>query len=182
MLSVLIVLLLSQNCFSQAVEHTKLRPFGQLGIGFGGSLEANYFNFASGYTGQLGLMKQTSEKLHIGIGLGMENMNNNYFFPIGIRCEAQVFKNENFKYLAQLGYAPATYIDEIENENIELDGGPFLELGRLWTLPVGEQFELMSTFAVKYQFANLEFEGVSDEFTEKADYIRVGFSLGLRVK
>ena len=159
-----------------------MRPNFEIGSIAGGSITSNNFQFSSGMTYQLGIMTEVNEKIDLGLVLGRENMDENIFYPIGLRMEASVFKNENFQAIVQAGYSLAEYISDVEVDNFDLDGGFFIEGGRQWSLPLSDKLDLRSTISLRFQFAELEYLGDNNTLEQETDYFRVGLSIGLRIK
>ena len=181
-LLVLIALVLSISMNAQVNRTQNIYPAIDIASVAGGSITSNNFQFSSGMSYQLSILKEMNEKVDLGILIGRENMDENIFYPIGLRMEASVFKNENFQAIVQAGYSLAEYISDTEVDNFDLDGGFFIDAGRQWMIPISDKLDLRSTLSFRFQFAELEYIGDDDVLEQKTDYLRVGMSIGLRLK
>ncbi len=156
-------------------------PFIVGGANFGGTVSSNNFLYSSGISAQIGLLHQITDQVQIGMGVGMENFDDDYFYPIFFRLDASIFKNQNAKLFMQSGFALAENRSENSLSAIDLDGGYFIEIGRLWSFDLGEKIGFFTSLSFKYQFAELEYALDNVSYESSIDYmsanIRAGFLL-----
>ncbi|MFT4677976.1 MAG: hypothetical protein ACI84C_001055 [Flavobacteriales bacterium] len=183
-LLVLATLLLSSSLgFSQEDKPKKnLMPFFAGGANFGGTVSSNNFLYSSGISAQIGMLHQLTDQVQIGVGVGIVNFDNDYFYPVFFRVDAAIFKNPNAKLLLQSGFSWAENRSDVSLSSVDLDGGYFIETGRLWSFDLGENVNLFTSMSFRYQFAHLEYSFENAHSESRVDYMSVNIRGGILLK
>lgn len=177
-----ILFLFTNHLMGQVDSLKKVRFVVEGGFNIGGKISSNNFSYKSGENFQVGFLKPVNTKTDIGFGLGIERLDNDYFYPVSLRIDSKVFKNQNFKLLVRTGYSFGRTESKFGLIDVDLLGGFFMETGRAWNIKVNEKISLSSSISFKYQFAEKKYSFEATEYAENEDFMFLLFKLGIELK
>lgn len=178
------MLLISGIAFSQDEKSRKEYPTYQsfnVSYNFGGQVYNDNFIYNPGFAVSYSIGKQVHEDVAVGLGGGYLSLSKERFVPLFIEVYGNKKSKENAPFIRfQAGYSLG-WNDEVGmNQNYELEGGAYINLGMGRRIVMNDKLTMLFHWSYCHQFAEMEYNIFNGaDYSEVLNYDMLQISLGI---
>lgn len=161
----------------------KFKPSLMGGYFAGARVSANQEDYISGDAYCLMITREWKPGMEMGLSFGIQRGATEQFYPVTFQLKVDPNPTKSLGFLAGFGYSGAKGDYEQDNEQYELKGGFYTEIGVRWHYDLSNAFRLKPQITLSRQTSRDEFDdGMQPTIEIKQDRyaIHVGIALELQ--
>jgi hypothetical protein len=165
---------------SDSLTENRMRIQLEVGYHMGGTIQADFFTYKSGYMGRLGGRKKIGEDIFLTGTLGIDQYDDLLFFPLEIGMDGIGGKSGLSFLNFRAGYSFAAV--NMANSPIyhDVNGGLVLEMGWNKLFQVNPTLQIGCGIGIKQQQSTVTYEAPgSEQYNQKTGITSVQFHLNM---